>query len=80
MESGNGVYDMEIVNRTINLCEFFINPRYEPIIQVFYKAVSRNAVVPSSCPVQKVPNSSENSHKFIHFNLLEIILFQRRYG
>lgn len=35
-ESDNGKYDMELLNRTVDLCKFYKDKRYEPIVQVVF--------------------------------------------
>lgn len=54
VDSGNGQYDFEILNRTVNLCEFLRNKRYEPLLQIFYRIVSEGGSWPTACPIQKV--------------------------
>lgn len=53
-DSGKGGYDFEILNRTVNLCEFFRNTRYEPLLQIFYKILLENGPWPTTCPIRKV--------------------------
>lgn len=52
IESSNG--DLVLANKTVDSCEFFKNPRYEPILQVFYKALTRTGTFPKRCPITKV--------------------------
>lgn len=54
IESSSGNYDLELVNKTINVCEFFRNRRYEPMLQVFYKSINKGGNLPKSCPLRKV--------------------------
>ncbi|KAG4074437.1 hypothetical protein HA402_015133 [Bradysia odoriphaga] len=53
VDTTNGGYDLELINRTIDGCEFYRNPKYEPIPQVFYKFLTKNGVFPKRCPVTK---------------------------
>lgn len=54
-KSDNGNYDMELVNRTIDMCKFFRNKRYEPIVQVVFKLFEGYLTHWfSSCPTKKV--------------------------
>lgn len=54
LDSSNGNYKLELVNKTINTCEFYRNRKYEPISQVLYKALTKTGTVPTRCPVTKV--------------------------
>lgn len=54
-ESSEGVHDLEIMNRTIDLCKFYKNKRYEPILQVIFKLFEETmSHWTKSCPMQKV--------------------------
>lgn len=54
-ESVNGIYDMVVVNRSIDLCKFYKNRRYEPIVQVIYKLFEDYfAHWFRSCPMNRV--------------------------
>ncbi|KAG4073610.1 hypothetical protein HA402_000834 [Bradysia odoriphaga] len=53
VDSSNGVYDLELINRTIDTCEFYRNPKYEPILQVFYKLLTKDGIFPKRCPIMK---------------------------
>lgn len=37
LKSSDGKYDLEIINRTVDLCRFFRDLSYEPILQVGYQ-------------------------------------------
>lgn len=54
-ESNNGMYDMELINRTIDLCKFYKNKRYEPILQVAFKTLE-NFLSHwfTACPIKRV--------------------------
>lgn len=54
VDSGNGQYDFEIMNRTVNFCEFFRSKSYEPLLQIFYKILLENGPWPTACPIRKV--------------------------
>lgn len=52
--SSNGKYDLELANTTLDACEFFRNRKYEPILQLFYKTLTKNGQFAKSCPIRKV--------------------------
>lgn len=54
LETSDQVYDLEFINKTINVCEFFKNRKYEPILQLLYKVLNKNRSFPTSCPIRKV--------------------------
>lgn len=54
VDSGKGEIDFELLNRTIDICEFLRNQRYEPLLQIFYAIVRERGSWPKTCPVQKV--------------------------
>lgn len=54
LDSGNGLFDMKAVNETIDICRFFREKRYLPVIQLFYKGFSKQGNFPKSCPINKV--------------------------
>lgn len=67
--SSSGNYDLELVNKTIHVCEFFRNRRYEPIVQLFYKAMTKTGSFPHSCPIRKVKIASNFREKVFHSDL-----------
>lgn len=52
--SSSGKYDLELANTTVNACEFFRNRKYFPILQVFYRALTKSSTFPKKCPILKV--------------------------
>lgn len=54
MESSR--YDVELLNRTVDLCKLFTDRLYEPLIQIFYKIMleSHGNNWIKSCPVKAV--------------------------
>lgn len=54
LKSSSGYYDLEMINRTIEVCKFFNDRKYEPILQVFFKLFIKTSKFPSSCPIRKV--------------------------
>lgn len=54
LESSNGNYDLELINKTMYTCDFFNNPKYEPIAQVFYRALTKSGTFVNRCPITKV--------------------------
>lgn len=55
-DSGNGLYDLELFNRTIDICTFFENKQYDPLLQVAYSMFKkeRGVDIPTRCPIRKV--------------------------
>lgn len=54
-QSDNGNYNIELLNRTIDLCKFYKNKRYEPILQAIFKLFEE--YMPNwftRCPTNKV--------------------------
>lgn len=60
-DSGNGLYDLELLNQTINICALFENRHYAPLLQLVYKQLKREpgVVIPSRCPINKVTDVIE---------------------
>lgn len=54
IESSPGKIDLEFINKTLFVCEFFKNKKYEPILQVLYRALTKTGNFPTECPIQKV--------------------------
>lgn len=54
LETSDQIYDLEFINKTINVCEFFKNRRYEPILQLLYKVLNKRQSFPTRCPIGKV--------------------------
>lgn len=50
----NGQYNIELMNRTIDLCTFFSNKFYEPLIQIIFGILKQYGDFPDSCPVKRV--------------------------
>ncbi len=55
---GSENFDIDFMNKTINLCKMFYNPRYEPLIQLVVKIISVKVRLPQRCPVRKVFNKN----------------------
>lgn len=54
-ESDNGKYDLELLNRTVDMCKLYRNKRYEPILQVIFKLLENNFTHwLKNCPIKKV--------------------------
>ncbi|KAJ6632639.1 hypothetical protein Bhyg_17845, partial [Pseudolycoriella hygida] len=49
---GSGRYDDELMNRTIDLCKFYENRLYEPLLQIMYQIILESGDFPKSCPVK----------------------------
>lgn len=54
LESSSGTYDMEIMNRTIDMCRFYRDIKYEPILQVGVRLFQQASSFPTLCPIRKV--------------------------
>lgn len=55
-DSGNGLFDLKFINETIDVCRFFRDKKYLPVIQLVYKSYSDQGNFPTSCPIKKVSN------------------------
>lgn len=82
VESSEGNYDLVLANKTINNCELHRNRIYLPILSVMHIAMTKNGVVPTTCPVKKVLISVIFLYinQRLTINLLEAILYQGRYN
>lgn len=55
LQSENGIYDLELLNHTVDLCEFYKNKRFKPVVQVILKLFEEHFTYWfKSCPVNKV--------------------------
>lgn len=55
LESDNGKYDLELLNSTVDLCEFYKNKRFKPVVQMILKLFEEHFTYWfKSCPVKKV--------------------------
>lgn len=63
-------FNIEFMNRTVEICKFQRNPRYEPLLQLFYKILSEKMQLPQRCPVKKVSSGAEWRLGFLFVNLL----------
>lgn len=50
----SGRYDVELINRTIDMCKMFENNLYEPLMQLIYGIMLEHGNFPKSCPVKPV--------------------------
>ncbi len=50
----NGQYEVELMNRTIDVCKFLSNKLHEPLLQIAYQIVQDYGTAPDSCPVKEV--------------------------
>lgn len=48
------VYDLEFINKTVNVCEFLDNKTNEPLLQGLYSVLNKDRSFPTSCPLRKV--------------------------
>lgn len=54
VDSGNGLYDLEYLNRTINICRLLGDPKYEPFLQLVVRTTLPSSNFPKKCPIGKV--------------------------
>lgn len=54
LDLGNGKFEFEFMNRTINLCRLYRDRKYEPLVQIVQKNVLRHCDCMVRCPIQKV--------------------------
>lgn len=52
-----GQYNVELMNRTIDMCKLFSNKLYEPLVQIVFEILRRYGDMPNSCPVKAVSHS-----------------------
>lgn len=64
-----------MLNKTIDNCELFSNPTYEPIIQFFYAILTKTGTFPKKCPITKVKYIKLLDNNFVQ----ETIFVQRLY-
>lgn len=53
-DSGNGNYDMVYTNKTVDICLFLINKKYNILFDIFYKMMEDYVEMPKRCPIRKV--------------------------
>ncbi len=71
LQSADGVYDLEIINRTIDMCRLFSDITYEPILQVGLRLYKSSSKFIRGCVIKKVINYE------VHFiTLIENIIFE----
>lgn len=57
LESDNGKLDMELLNSTVDLCQFYRTKRFKPVVQLILKLFEEHFTHWfKSCPVNKVKN------------------------
>lgn len=54
VDSGNGLYDMEYFNRTIDICRLLADSKYEPFLQLVARTTLPKSNFPKKCPIGKV--------------------------
>lgn len=54
VDTGNGLYDMEYYNRTVNICRILSDPKYEPFLQLVIRTTLPASNFPKKCPIGKV--------------------------
>ncbi|KAJ6645472.1 hypothetical protein Bhyg_00678 [Pseudolycoriella hygida] len=53
VDSGNGLYDMEYLNRTISVCRLLSDSKYEPFLQLIVRTTLSASNFPKKCPIGK---------------------------
>lgn len=77
VDLGNGKFDFNAMNRTIDVCRVYRDRKYEPFIQILYKSVLPSCNCPSRCPIGKVKIFKFLMHEpafELNFRFLEIVL------
>lgn len=74
-ESSPDIYDMELMNRTIDFCRFLRDKRYEPILQIFYRIAREHTNFVTKCPVLKVICAPKLIRVKIKFRKSEFVEF-----
>lgn len=54
VDSGNGLYDLVYVNRTVDVCRILRDSKYEPFLQLVLRTSLHSANYPRKCPIGKV--------------------------
>lgn len=57
VDSGNGLIDLKYINETIDMCRFFREKTYMPLLQIIYRTIVDQGNYPTSCPIRKVINN-----------------------
>lgn len=69
----SGLYTVELMNRTIDICTFFTNKLYEPTFQIALRIVQDYGDFPRSCPIKVVCHLATIFHrlKILNKSILE---------
>lgn len=51
VNSGNGLIDLKYINETIDMCRFFREKTYMPLLQIIYRTIEDQGNYPKSCKV-----------------------------
>lgn len=54
VDNGNGLYDMELINRTVDICRLLSDAKYEPFLQTVLRTTLPSSNFPRKCPLGKV--------------------------
>lgn len=54
VDSGNGTYDLEYFNRTIDVCRLLSDAKYEPFFQLVIRLTLPSSNLPRKCPFKTV--------------------------
>lgn len=69
---GSDDFNIDFMNKTVNVCKFFQNRRYEPLLQLTYKIISAKIILPKRCPIKKVLQTANIQI----FSLTKFLIFQ----
>lgn len=61
-------FEINFLDKTVDICKFSQNRRYEPLIQLVYRITSEKINLPQRCPIKKV---------FANFDTYAVILFSK---
>lgn len=56
-ESQNGKLNLEVVNRTVDYCDFLLHRESDPFFNIFFKVLSQQSNIPEQCPIKKVSST-----------------------
>lgn len=54
LEAQRGKYDLEVINRTIDFCDFLLHRESDPFVNIIFKVLSQYSNIPEQCPIKKV--------------------------
>ncbi len=54
VDTGDGLYDLQYLNRTIDICRLLSDSKYEPFLQLVARTTMPASNFPKKCPIGKV--------------------------